>query len=85
MGYLKAALTKWGVNEKAAAEIIKTYSFTVAQLPDANANPFACLFVTDASATTFCATIGVSGKTVSGGGTNVVPVFADGKGNWRIG
>lgn len=50
---------------------------TVALLPAANTVPYARLFVTDATATTFA-------STVAGGGANIVPVFSNGT-NWIIG
>lgn len=52
--------------------------FTVATLPSAvTAGVGARAFVSDATATTFA-------STVSGGGSNKVPVYSDGT-NWKIG
>lgn len=74
-----------GIGRDTAKEILKNYNITVAELPSAALYPYRRgIIITDASATTYNATIGVSGKTVSGGGSNVVPVFSDGS-NWRIG
>lgn len=61
-----------------ASSYVKVSPVTVANLPSAStAGAGARAFVTDASATTFAAT-------VSGGGSNNVPVYSDGT-NWKIG
>jgi hypothetical protein len=57
---------------------ITSTAITVAELPSAAENPAIRRFVSDATSTTF-------GSIVAGGGANIVPVYADGTGNWRIG
>jgi len=60
---------------------VKLGSFTAATLPLASANARATAFVTDSSATYSSANIG---STVTGGGSNLVPVWSNGT-NWVIG
>lgn len=58
---------------------IKSKAYTVATLPSAATSGVGTrAFVSDATATTF-------NSVVAGGGSNTVPVFADGTGVWRIG
>lgn len=65
-------------NASTGASAIGTTPVTVANLPAAGtAGSGARAFVTDATATTFA-------STVSGGGSNKVPVYSDGT-NWLIG
>lgn len=61
-----------------ATSFLKVEACTVAQLPSASTSGSgARAMVTDASATTFA-------STVTGGGSNSVPVYSDGT-NWKIG
>jgi hypothetical protein len=58
--------------------ITNTTIYTVATLPTAStANSGTRTFVSDSSTTTF-------GATVSGGGSNIVPVYSNGS-SWKVG
>lgn len=73
VSFLSSAFTSLSVSS-----YTKVTPCTVAQLPAAaDAGAGARAMVTDASSTTFAAT-------VAGGGANVVPVFSNGT-NWKIG
>lgn len=85
MAYHPGQLTKFGMNRELAKKLMNGDAFTVAQLPSASAHKYRSIYpVTDLSAATFNATVGVSGKTVSGGGSIVARVSSDGT-DWRVG
>ena len=86
MAWNPGQLVRWGLGRLAAKEIVRGYNIKVAELPAALVHSYRLrgFYVTDASASTFNATVGVSGKTVSGGGSYTVPVFSDGT-DWRVG
>lgn len=77
-GTLTAPWQLWLSQLSSVVFFVNEGKFTVAKLPGAVSSGLgARAFVTDSTVTTF-------GTTLTGGGTNVVPVFSDGS-VWRIG
>ena len=85
MAYHPGQAVERGMNRDLAKLIFNGDPMTVAQLPPAASHKYRSLYpVIDLSAATFNATVGVTGKTVSGGGSIVARVSSDGV-DWRVG